>query len=185
MPLQLIVEPPSCLAEYAVVSVAFEVRQRFDVARPHQTLPVDPPWVKDCDRIPGNHPIGWPSRFDVTKWCFAAAFDNGRRVGGAALVVDPRDVDGNSAQAGVALLWDLRVDCAHRRRGVGRALLAFVEDHARSRGCRAIRAETQDINVPACRIYASAGYSIAEVNRHAYPELPDEVQLIWHRDVSC
>ena len=184
MPLQLIVDPSSSLADYATVSIAFEVRERFDVARPDQTFPVDPPWMKDYDRIPGNHPTEWASRFDLSKWCFVAAFHDGRRVGGAALVVDSRDVEGDRAQAGVALLWDIRVDRTHRRRGVGRALLAFVEGHARSRGCRAIRAETQDINVPACRLYASAGYSLAEVNRDAYPELPDEVQLVWHRDVS-
>jgi ribosomal protein S18 acetylase RimI-like enzyme len=184
VPLQLMVEPSSCVAEYATVSIAFEVRQRLDIARPHQMLPVDPPWVKDYDRIPGNHPTEWVSRFDVSKWCFAAAFRDGHRVGGAALVVEPCDVDVDTAQTGIALLWDLRVDRAHRRCGVGLALLAFVESHARSRGCRAIRVETQDINVAACRLYASAGYSIAEANRNAYPQLPDEVQLIWRRDLS-
>ncbi len=183
MPLRLTVEPRSHLPDYATIPIAFEVRQRIDVASPEQTRPVDPPYVKDYDRIPGNHPSEWATRFDVNKWWFAAAFLEDQRVGGAALILDSRDIEPDAEKLGVALLWDLRVAPAHRRQGVGPALLAFAEAHARSRGCRAMNVETQDINVPACRLYKSAGYAIAEINRHAYPDFPDEVQLIWRRDL--
>ena len=44
--------------------------------------------------------------------------------------------------------------------------------------------ETQNINVSACRFYARQGCVLSAVNRFAYPELPDEVQLIWRKDLS-
>jgi hypothetical protein len=48
---------------------------------------------------------------------------------------------------------------------------------------RRMRAETQDVNVPACRFYAGAGYVLGAVDRFAYAGLPEEVQLIWQKDL--
>jgi len=43
--------------------------------------------------------------------------------------------------------------------------------------------ETQNINVSACRLYASQGFELRTVNRNAYPTLPDEIQLLWYKDL--
>jgi hypothetical protein len=43
--------------------------------------------------------------------------------------------------------------------------------------------ETQDINVPACRFYAAAGYVLVRVEPQAYPTLPDETRLIWQKQL--
>jgi hypothetical protein len=39
--------------------------------------------------------------------------------------------------------------------------------------------ETQNINVPACRFYARQGCVLGAIHPDAYPDLPDEVQLLW------
>jgi len=44
--------------------------------------------------------------------------------------------------------------------------------------------ETQNVNVPACRFYVSQGCYLGAIRRFAYAELPDEVQLLWYRDLS-
>ena len=49
---------------------------------------------------------------------------------------------------------------------------------------RRLLVETQDINVPACRLYANTGYTLLSIDRLAYPTLPDEAQLIWHVDLT-
>jgi GNAT superfamily N-acetyltransferase len=133
--------------------------------------------VKDYDAQPGHHPLDWPRRFDVSHWWFAAACLNEQRIGGAVVI------PGSSASPDTAIVWDLRIAPAFRRRDVGRAILAFAESQARSRGHRHIQIETQDINVPACRFYARAGYRLSEINARAYADLPDEVRLIWHNDL--
>jgi hypothetical protein len=46
-----------------------------------------------------------------------------------------------------------------------------------------MKIETQNINVPACRFYAKHGFILGAVNRFAYPELPDEVELIWCKEL--
>ena len=146
--------------------------------------PVLPGYVKDYDSIPGHRPSEWADRWDLGKGWFAAAFVEGRRVGGAAVVLDAREMEGAADSADAALLWDIRVHPDCRRRGVGRRLLGFAEDHARARGVRRMQVETQDVNVPACRFYAGAGYVLDRMNRFAYADLLDEIQLIWKKDLA-
>lgn len=72
---------------------------------------------------------------------------------------------------------------AARGQGVGTRLMRHVEQWAQERGCRTLKIETQNINVPACRFYARGGCTLGAVLLHAYPELPDEVQLLWYKDL--
>jgi ribosomal protein S18 acetylase RimI-like enzyme len=72
----------------------------------------------------------------------------------------------------------------YRGQGIGRALFGAAENWAKGRGCRQLKVETQNINVPACRFYASQGCILREANRLAYPKLPDEIQLIWCKFLS-
>lgn len=71
-----------------------------------------------------------------------------------------------------------------RRQGVGRTLVAAVEDWGRSRGCGELKAETQNVNVPACRLYEKLGFALREANPRAYPELPEEIQLLWYKSLA-
>ena len=83
----------------------------------------------------------------------------------------------------LAALWDLRVHPDHRRRGVGRRLFDRAAAWARAKGCRQLRVETQNINVPACKFYAKQGCYLGAVQYGAYPAYPAEVQLFWYLDL--
>jgi ribosomal protein S18 acetylase RimI-like enzyme len=85
----------------------------------------------------------------------------------------------------IVVLWDIRVAPPMRGQGIGSALFAAVEECARSRGCRMLKVETQNINVGACRFYAGRGLELGAVNRFAYPKLPDEVQLLWYKSITA
>jgi hypothetical protein len=67
---------------------------------------------------------------------------------------------------------------------VASALFAAVETWARSRGCFQLKVETQNTNVAACRFYAHEGCVLRTVRKGAYPDLPDEVQLLWFKDLQ-
>jgi GNAT superfamily N-acetyltransferase len=81
----------------------------------------------------------------------------------------------------LAVLWDLRVAPQVRGRGVGAALFGAVADWAVGQGCRQLKVETQNTNVAACRFYARQGCVLGALNRFAYPDLPEEVQLLWYK----
>lgn len=174
------------LAEYATIRSAFHVGEALmlamdgDAIVPHvETRPIRPGYDKDYDALPGNHPGEWPARFSVERACLLAAYVDGDRIGGAIVICDPDDVVRLRGERGLALLWDLRVARRARRRGVARALLAAAEASARDAEVRGLLVETQDVNVPACRVYAAAGFVLASVEHDAYPGLPGEARLIW------
>ena len=175
------------LAEYARIPIAFEVREVVQLPVPLPpnmtalvTCPVAAPWIKDYDAV-GDPPSTWASRFDLSHWTFFTARADGRVVGGATVVFRAPDVDMLAGRRDVALLWDIRVVPAARGRGVGSALVAEAGAWAASQDAAWLEVETQDINVPACRFYARNGFTLRAVNRGAYPELPNETQLLWYR----
>ena len=70
----------------------------------------------------------------------------------------------------LAVLWDIRVSPEVRGQGIGPALFQAVEISALARGCRQLKVETRNINVPACRFYARQGCVLGGIHRFAYPD---------------
>jgi len=185
----VIEEPVSALAEYGRISIAFEVSEMFDVIAEADGCArldvrrVPAPYVKDYDAIDGG-PMRWAERFDLSNWGFFSALRDAQCVGRAAVARDTSALEMLEGLSDVALLWDIRVAPFARRRGVGSALFDAVVTWARSRGCLQLKVETQNTNVAACRFYAREGCALRTVQWGAYPALPDEVQLIWFKDLG-
>jgi GNAT superfamily N-acetyltransferase len=183
-------EPLTTLEDYARVPIAFEVTRVYDVQHDSLGNPVlaervlDVSYVKDYDARPEDRPTQWRARFDLSKWTLLVARDDGRRVGGAAVAFDTPGVDMLEGREDVAILWDLRVIPDARGRGVGAALFHAAESWARARGCRELRIETQNVNVPASSFYARQGCRLSAVRPGVYPTHPDEIQLIWYKDLD-
>lgn len=181
-------ESAAALSDYARVPIAFEVRHVLYVEERTSGLggltlserALAVPYVKDYDAADGG-PEQWPSQFDVSRWGFFAARSGGRRVGGAAVAFGTDGVEMLEGRADLAVLWDLRVAPEARGHGVGAALFGAAEAWAAARECRQLKVETQTVNVPACRFYARMGCVLGGVHRFAYPELPDEAQLLWYK----
>jgi GNAT superfamily N-acetyltransferase len=139
------------------------------------------PRTKDYDAIHGHSPADWPSQFDLGGWRFLAAYVEGKRLGGATVIMRAEGAGMLEGRADLGLLWDIRVAPTVRRAGVGSALLAAVEELCRNAGLNELKVETQNVNVPACRFYARHGFELRHVVRDAYPDLPGEVQLLWYK----
>ena len=191
MKVEIVEEPITALEEYAGIPIAFEVAVVLDVADPGNDLAefvlterrLEVSYVKDYDAINGQNPTEWSRRFDVSSWRLFAARAEGRRIGGAVVACNTPDLAMLEGGGDLAVLWDIRVSLEARRQEVGSALFRAAEVWAKARGRRQLKIETQNINVPACRFYARKGCVLAAVNRFAYPELPDEIQLLWHKDL--
>jgi GNAT superfamily N-acetyltransferase len=185
-------EPLSHLAEHARLSIAFEVDRILDVTVQQGGLGGLPlferrlaaPYVKDYDAIPGNGPAEWERRFDLSNWGLLSARREGRAVGGAVIAFNTKGLDMLEGRSDLAVLWDLRVSPEMRRRSVGSALFAAAAQWATAKGCHWLKVETQNINVAACKFYASRGCELGAIHRFAYPDLPEEVQLLWYKDLS-
>jgi len=182
-------ESVDVLPEYARIPISFEVHTVFQVELVEGGLkgirlserPVAIPWTKDYDAIKGEGPMSWASRWDISKWGVISAFAGENRLGGCVIAYDTPGVHKLEGRTDIAVLWDIRVTPEHRGDGIGGFLVEAAVDWARRRNCRMLIVETQNINVPACRFYAKHGFALGGINRNAYTELPDEVELIWCR----
>lgn len=75
------------------ISIAFEVGRLFEVSLERGPLGgftlaerrVSLPYRKDYDTYPGNSPLDWLSRFDVSSWTLLSADWDGCRAGGAVV----------------------------------------------------------------------------------------------------
>lgn len=184
-------EPIGDLVGYEHVSIAFETKRRLEVLAVNGGLgglvfeerQVEPPLLKDYDSIPGHSPLEWSKRFDLSRWGVIAARLSGERIGGAVIAFNTPEVVMLEGRCDLAVLWDIRVAPENRGHGVGSALFRAAESWALARGCRQIVAETQNINVDASRFYACQGCILGAVNRFAYADFPDEIQLLWFKDL--
>ena len=185
-------ESMAAAPELARVPISFVVESVFEVSAPAGGLGgltlserrLDAPYVKDYDAFEGERPARWAERFDVSNWGLVGARAGGARVGAAVVAFDTEGVEMLEGRRDLAVLWDLRVGPEARGRGVGGALFRAAEGWAAARGCRRLKVETQNVNVPACRFYARQGCVLGAINRFAYPDLPDEVQLLWYKTLS-
>ena len=178
------------LVEYALIPIAFTVETVFDVAVDHggnrfrlSERAVETAYVKDYDAL-AESPVQWPARFDASRWALMIARIRGQCAGGAAIAYDASELDMLEGRSDLAVLWDIRVRPESRRRGVGAALLQAAETWALGRDCRQLKVETQNVNVGACRFYERCGFVLRAVHQGAYAECPDEVQLLWYKNLT-
>ncbi len=184
-------EPLTDLGEYARIPIAFQVRSVLEVAVRDRGLggfvlserTLETPFIKDYDALPGEGPSTWARRFDVSNWGMIAARSRGRQVGGAVVAFRSQGVHMLEGREDLAVLWDIRVSPDARGHGVGSTLFRAAERWTSARGGRLLKVETQSVNVPACRFYARQGCVLGAIHRFAYPEFPEEVQMLWYKEL--
>jgi GNAT superfamily N-acetyltransferase len=190
MAVEVIEEPIAVLPEHGTVPIAFRVESRFRIEPILSGLgglalveePVAP-YIKDYDAITGEGPSHWSKRWDISNWGVMSATAGGERIGGAVVAWKTEGVNMLKGREDLAVLWDLRVHPSYRGKGAGYQLFTRALAWARERQCRRFMAETQNINVPACRFYARQGCELAAINRYAYGNTLDEIQLLWYRSM--
>ena len=191
---RIVEETVATLKNYGTIPIAFRVTSRFlanaDESRLSDLCLVEEPvvpYTKDYDALSDEGPSSWMTRWDISNWGILAAYQDEptgeRRVGGAVIAWKTQGVDLLGGRDDLAVLWDLRVHPDYRRQGVGARLFAAAEDWSRQRRCRRLMVETQNINVAACRFYERQGCHLGEVNPFAYSGLPDELQLLWYKEL--
>ena len=183
-------EKAATLEDYARIRMSFDVRRVLDVVAVDEGLSgfslsereLETPYLKDYDAI--ENPLEWSRSFDMSNWGFFVARSEGLRLGGAIVAFHTPGVTMLENRRDLAVLWDIRVASDVRRQGIGAALFRAAEKWAIARGCRRLKIETQNTNVPACRFYVRQGCVLGAVHRFVYPDLPDEVQLLWYKDLT-
>jgi GNAT superfamily N-acetyltransferase len=153
----------------SAIDTSFETSTVFDVRRTARSIELvertlDRPMTKKYSM--GEAFAPWSS------WDTGFIAVEGERVTGFAGVE-------YEAWHGRLVLWHLYVTRSRRRSGIGRALLARVEEHGRAIGARSVWLETTSMNVPGFAAYAALGYALCGADVTEYDTLPyaDEAAL--------
>ena len=187
----IVEQTQGALSDYGSVPASFAVSARLRVDVLSGGLggfglveePVQPAYVKDYDADHDEGPTRWAKRWDICNWGVFAAFEGTVRVGGAVVAWKTDGVHMLEGRTDLGVLWDLRVRPERRRCGVGTQLFGAAVAWARRRGCRQLKVETHNTNVPACRFYARQGCVLGAIHRRAYTEHPEEAMLLWYLDL--
>ena len=86
----------------------------------------------------------------------------------------------------LAVLWDIRVDDAYKRQGVGQTLFDMAVEWSKSQGLKQVKIECQNNNITACKFYRKQGARLCAFDEYAYynnPECKHETQFIWLVDL--
>jgi GNAT superfamily N-acetyltransferase len=147
--------------------------RRIPADSPDALALVDAMWrgVQEAyPRIPGaTTPSATPGDFSPPGGCFVALYEDGRAVAGGGV---------KRLEAGVAEIKRMYVVPDRRGRGLGRELLAALEDAARELGYDRVRLDTGDKQPGAEALYRSAGYrEIGNYNANAYASFWGEKRL--------
>lgn len=184
---------PEATAQIDLIPISFRVESVLDVEEINGGLgglllrerKLDQPYVKDYDSDEDERPTRWAGRFDVSNWGFFFALSGDDPVGAATTAFRSPGVHMLEGAADLVVLWDIRMHPDWRRQGIGSKLFERVVDWGRRQGCRQLKIETQNINVPACRFYASRGCRLEAIIRRAYrePQVAHEAMLLWYLDL--
>ena len=139
--------------------------------------------IKDYDQDDTNSPQKWPQKFDLSNWGFILAFQGDQPVGAATIALRTGGLDILEGRNDLAVLWDIRVVPDLRQQGIGSLLWRAAEKWCVEQSCTTLKVETQDINPTACFFYLNAGCSLKRTNPGAYADFPDEIQLLWYKDL--
>ncbi len=182
----------SQLNELSQISIAFEIASILEIS-PDSEEPGE--WIikerslthhieKDYDAISENHPLDWAEQFDLRNWGLLFAYHGEERIGGALIAYKTPGVDMLEDRDDQAVLWDIRIARAWRGMGAGKALFEAAKEWAINHNCRELKIETQTNNATAVRFYLRQGCRLGRVIPDAYPDLPDEVQVLFYLDLS-
>ena len=145
--------------------------------------PVEP-YIKDMSIY--EIATEYEKQFDISNWVVFMAFDNDKAVGGITIVSRTKEVDMLSNRDDLAVLWDIRVDDAYKRQGIGKSLFDMAVEWSKNQGLKQIKIECQTDNIPACNFYHKQGANLCTLDEYAYYNdltCRHETQLIWYLDL--
>ena len=81
-----------------------------------------------------------------------------------------------------AYVEELAIDTEFRGKGIGHALMNRAIEWAKGQSFPGITLETQDNNVPACKLYEKCGFVLAGLDLYAYKNFDNasEIALYWY-----
>lgn len=180
---------PEVLKKYHEIPSWVEVRSKLEAEVVDEGLggmvlrerSVGSPYVKNYEDT--GRPVSWIKDFNAENWVVFLAAEGLKTIGGLTIACRTPEVRMLNGRDDLACVWDIRVRPEYKYQGIGTELFKKAMKWSRDNGFKQLCVETQNVNIPACRFYLKLGCKLGAVNCYAYPEHPEETQLIWFMDL--
>lgn len=125
---------------------------------------VDEQWSYSIEKFSAEQQMRFPDEnysYDdmIKNSTFIGAYDNEKCIGLAIM---------QEGFLKYAYLYDLKVNCAYRKRGVATALIERAKMIAKEKGYAGIYTQGQDNNLGACLFYIKTGFHIGGFDSNVY-----------------
>lgn len=81
----------------------------------------------------------------------------------------------------VMVMHTLTVEPEHSSCGIGRSMVSFYEEYARKQGCKALRMDTNEKNLPARALYKRLGYREVGIVPTTFNGIPDVMLVLLEK----
>ena len=126
----------------------------------------------------------WIELFDLKNWKFFAAYDeDNKMIAGCTIATRTDNCDMLEKRKDLAVLWDIRVSNEYKHQGIGQRLFDMAKKYAKNNGFKQLKVECQNTNPAAIKFYHKQGMVLHSINEYAYPDCPNEAQLLWYLDL--
>lgn len=179
--------PLDQLDKYENISFTYKTTNKYELKRVNNGLGgilleliEVPEYYKDF----GSKVNHWRKMFDLKNWKFFVAYnENNKIIAGCTVAINTPNCNMLEGRDDLALLWDIRVDEKYKHKGIGQCLFYMAKSYAVENGFKQLKVECQNTNPSAVNFYHKQGMKLCAINEYAYPEYPDEVQLLWYLDL--
>ena len=177
----------SKLEEYDKIPFFYDVDKKYELKKIDNGLggislelvDVDP-FHKDF----GERTKRWKELFNLFNWKFFAAYnEKDEMVAGCTVVTKTPNCNMLEGREDLAIIWDIRVSAEYRHKGIGQKLFDMAKEYAKENGFKQLKVECQNTNPAAVDFYHKQGMILCAINEHAYPDYPNEAQLLWYLDL--
>ena len=174
------------LEEYGNIPFFYDTTEKYEIIKRDDPNEIKMELVKVASfhKDFGERTSRWKELFDLDNWKFFVAYNqDNKMIAGCTVATKTDDCIMLENRDDLAVLWDIRVDDKYRHRGIGQKLFDMAKTFAKENGFKQLKVECQNTNTAAVNFYRKQGMVLYSVNEHAYPDCPEEIQLLWYLDL--
>lgn len=175
------------LEEYGNIPFYYDTTEKYELEKVNNGIGGITIKLVKCARFHkdfGTRTSRWIELFNLENWKFFVAYnEDNEMIAGCTVATKTDNCIMLEKRNDLAVLWDIRVSDKYKHKGIGQKLFNMAKKYAIDNGFNQLKVECQNTNPAAVKFYHKQGMVLHSINEYAYPDCPDEVQLLWYLDL--
>lgn len=175
------------LEEYGAIPFWYKTNKKYELKKVDRGLGGINLELIDVEEFYKDFGIGidcWKELFDLSNWKFFGAYnESGKMIAGCVVATKTEKCRMLEKRDDLAVLWEIRVSDEYKHKGIGQHLFDMFKKYAKENGFKQLKVECQNTNPAAVNFYHKQGMKLCAINEYAYPDYPNETQLLWYLDL--